>query len=106
MNKKQQVEQEVRKTLGLLESAESLAPAPYFYTRVQARLEQKKRHPHLVGRILKPALLSFLVAINGGAAWWYLAPRTAAAGDRVMLVEILSSDLNLGNFSDNLLLLQ
>ncbi len=41
MNKQEKIQNEIDKTLGMFEKKESLPPNPYFYTRVQQRLNEK-----------------------------------------------------------------
>ncbi len=64
MNKKDTIEQEIQKTLDQIENTENLPPNPYFYTRVQARLEERRKKQNVFSAILRPALLTALVAIN------------------------------------------
>ncbi len=52
MNKKEKIEQKIRKTLDQFDHAEQLPPNPYFYTRVQARLEETRRQQNVICTIL------------------------------------------------------
>lgn len=43
MEKKQRIQEEVEKTLNSLEGIKRAEPKPFFYTRLQAKMEQKLR---------------------------------------------------------------
>lgn len=43
MKKKQRIQEEVEKTLNSLEGIKRAEPRPFFYTRLQAKMEQKLR---------------------------------------------------------------
>ena len=64
MNKKEKIERDIQKTLDQFENVEQLPPNPYFFTRVQARLEETQKQQSVFSTILRPALLTALVAIN------------------------------------------
>ena len=97
MNKKEKIEHEINKTLEQFDTAEKLPPNPYFYTRVQARLEEKQKQQNIIFAILKPALIIALVAVNMSTAIWYLggSKQQEQTSSRQELVEILASDLKL-----------
>ncbi len=104
MNKKDKIEQEIRKTLDQFDHAEKLPPNPYFYTRVKARIEEKNRKQGIFSTILKPALLTVLIALNLFTAAWYLggSDQKEQTGSREQLIEILAGDLELENDQSNL----
>lgn len=108
MNKKEKIEQEINKTLAQFDEAERLPSNPYFYTRIQARLEEKQRRKTGFAAILKPALISALVAINLTTAVWYLNLSTEVnqSENRQELLDILSDDLNLDNTQSNFLIIE
>lgn len=97
MNKKDKIEHEISRTLEQFDQAEKLPPNPYFYTRVQARLEAKQNQQNVFFAILRPAMLTALVVLNLSTAFWYLNDSNQAeqANTRTELIELLSSDLNL-----------
>jgi len=66
MEREQKIAQEVEKTLELLEHAERLRPNPFFFTRVQARIQQKKKKQfwQWLPVILKPVFLAMLLTVN------------------------------------------
>lgn len=105
MNKKEQIEQQVNKTLDQFEQAEQLPPNPYFYNRVQARLDESRRKQTILSAILKPALLTALVLVNFSTAFWYMGGtiQTERNENRQELVDLLTSDLNLENDQTDLL---
>ncbi len=108
MNKKEKIEQEIDKTLAQFDNAERLPSNPYFYTRVQARLEEKQRPRRSFSAILKPVLFSTLVAINLTTAVWYLSVTSQVnqSETRQELLDILSHDLNLDNTQSNFLIIE
>jgi hypothetical protein len=97
MNKKEKIEQEISKTFEQFENAEKLPPNPYFYTRVQARLEEKQKQQNVFFAILKPALIIALLAVNMSTAIWYLggSEQQDETNSRQELLEMLASDLKL-----------
>ncbi len=78
MDKRKRVQEEVEKTMSLLDRVENLEAGPYFYTRVEARLrqierEEKTKQPGIFGvRVLKPALLVLLLIVNLFSAVFFL----------------------------------
>lgn len=105
MNKKEQIEKQVRETLDLLNNPEQLSPNPYFYTRVQARLEENSQQKHAVSAILRPALLTVLILLNLSSAAWYLKGTSQASqtDSHQELVDLLTNDFQLDNNETNLL---
>ncbi len=101
MNKKEKIEQEIRKTLDQFDRAEHLPANPFFYTRVQARLDEQRRKRSIYSTILKPALLTSLVVINLGTAVWYFGG-SGQSDSQQELIEILAGDLNLDENQTNL----
>lgn len=70
MNKNIRIEEEVEKTMSLLDNAEILEPNPYLYTRINARLKESgsekvlsNKENALVIKLL-PAILIVLVVFN------------------------------------------
>jgi hypothetical protein len=69
-NKKKQIEEEVKKTLDLLDQVEEIEPNPYFYTRLQGRLrnqeaEQRSALFHIFrAKNLRLAFLAIVIVIN------------------------------------------
>ncbi|KAA3661768.1 MAG: hypothetical protein DWQ10_03875 [Calditrichaeota bacterium] len=96
MNKKEKIEQQVQKALDQFEHAEKLPPNPFFYTRIQARLQENQRQGYVISAILRPATLALLLVINISTAVWYLnAPEQAEQSDSHQeLVELLAGDFN------------
>ncbi len=104
MSRKEKIEQEIKKTLEQFDSAERLPPNPYFYTRVQARMEESRRQHRIISAVLKPALFTILVAINLSTAVWYLggSDQISQADTRAELTEVLAGDLKLDSNQNNL----
>lgn len=98
MNKQDKIQNEIDKTMGLLDKTESLPPNPYFYTRVKQRLNEKSRKKHPILGILKPVLFTALIALNLTTAIWYINTDANFSEDADLeLVDLLKSDLNLDN---------
>lgn len=97
MKKNEKIEQEIRKTLDQFDHAEQLPPNPYFYTRVQARLEEKHRQQSVLPVFLRVAFLTVLFAINFVTGVWYLGgiDQTYQTDTRQELAGILAADLKL-----------
>ncbi len=106
MNKKEKIEDEIKKTLDVFEQKESLPPNPYFYTRVQQRIRERSGSKSTIMGFLKPALLTILLLINVGTFIWYFnsIEDYHANESRQELIEILSSDLNLNTNQSNIFL--
>jgi hypothetical protein len=104
MNKKEKIAEQIKKTLGQFEQAEQLSPNPFFYTRVQARIQERRRKRSIFATILRPALLTALIVMNLSTAIWYLSgsDQDGQSGNRQELIEILVSDLNLENSQSNI----
>jgi hypothetical protein len=70
MDKQKRLQEEVDKTLEMMDRMESLEAGPYFYTRLEAKLrsrEREKRH-----WALRPVLLTLLIVINVISAVFFL----------------------------------
>lgn len=78
MDKQKRVQEEVEKTMSLLDRMENLEAGPYFYTRVEARLRSKEREEKTIlpgffaARVLKPAFLVLLLMINLISVFFFL----------------------------------
>ncbi|KAA3615806.1 MAG: hypothetical protein D8M58_16600 [Calditrichaeota bacterium] len=105
MNKKEKIEQQINKTLDQFDNAEQLPPNPYFYTRVQAHIDERKNKRTVFAAILKPALFTTLVVINLSTAFWYMNAddQLNQVDTREELIELLGSDLNVDNNQSNFL---
>lgn len=75
MEREQKIAQEVEKTLELLEHAEKLKPNPFFYTRVQARIQETEKKPawQWLPGILKPVFLAILLTVNIITAVYFMS---------------------------------
>ena len=118
MNKTENIDQEIQKTLDLLEQPETLPPNPFFYTRVKQRLDEetRPRRKSIVAVVLKPALMTLLLAMNVGTAIWYLSGTTGTASETVAeatssqprqeLIQLLVNDFQLNSTQDNWITLE
>jgi len=104
MNKKEKTEQEIQKTLELLDHMEQLPPDHSFYTRVMARLDEERQRQSVFPAILKPAFLTALIVINLGTAIRHFrgSEATRQTDSQQELIEVLSRDLNLEAYQSNL----
>lgn len=70
IEKRKRVEEEVDKTLSLMDRLETLETDPYFFTRLKAAIatgdRQRKRLPGFgpVVEVLKPAFVALLIILN------------------------------------------
>lgn len=101
MKEKKRIEEEVQKSMELLDQQESLPPDPYFYTRLRARIDSRNQQHRVLSLSLKPALLALLVMMNLGTAVWYLAGDSSSAekSNRDTLIELLAEDISLDSKS-------
>ncbi len=106
MNKKEKIEEEIRKTLAVFEQKQSLPPNPYFYTRAQQRINERSGSKSTTMGFLKPALLTILLLINVSTFIWYFnyTENYSSTENQQELIEYLSNDLNLNTNQNNLLL--
>lgn len=97
MNKEEKIKREIEKTLGLLESGETLKPNPYFYTRVQQRINEKSKKEFSFLGVLKPAFFTALIVLNLTTAIWYTNSDDLIniTETDTELADILKSDFNL-----------
>ncbi len=97
MNDQEKIQNEIDKTLGMFEKKESLPPNPYFYTRVQQRLNEKTKKEFSIFSVLKPALFTALIAINLTTAVWYTSSDSSVVSTdkELELVDVFKSDFNL-----------
>jgi len=94
-NRYQDIEAEVRKTLQSLDHLEQAKAKPFFFTRLQRRLDAlqaQKREPaanSIFAAFLRPALASLLVVLSIGAGILigYKAPARGRAEAANALVE-------------------
>ena len=108
MEKNKKIEQEIRRTLDQFDHPEQLLPNSYFYTRVQARLDERRRQRNVFQAILRPAFITALVVINLSTAVWYLigGDQQDTTESREQLIYILADDLELDTDRSNLLFSQ
>ena len=106
MDKKEKIEEEIRKTLDVFDQKQSLPPNPYFYTRVQQRINERSGSKSTTMGFLKPALLTILLLINVATFIWYnnSSANYSSAEKQQELIEYLSSDLNLNTNQNNIFL--
>lgn len=106
MNKKEKIEREINKTLEQFEKAERLPANPFFFTRVQQRINERSVKQPAINRFLKPALVTGLLAVNILTFVWYFTVNNVndTTSSRQELIELLSADFNLDNDQKNIFL--
>jgi hypothetical protein len=80
MDKQKRLQDEVDKTLEMMDRMESLEAGPYFYTRLESKLrsrEREKRHwlpniSQVLDKGLRPILLTLLIVINMISAVFFM----------------------------------
>ena len=63
MDRQERIEKEINQTLDVFDLVEKLPHNPYFFSRLQARMEEKPKEK-MVFATLRPVLLASLLAIN------------------------------------------
>ncbi len=108
MNKKEQIENEIEKTLQLFENAERLEPDPHFVTRVEAVIREEENEKFVFSLFLKPAFYIVLFLLNFTSAYFYLTDgnNSIETSTNSELVEVFTNDFNISNSSLNLLNIQ
>jgi hypothetical protein len=105
MNKNEKIEEQISKTLDLFDNAEQLPAAPCFFTRVQAHIDSRQRKTPLFVVLMRPALLTVLLALNLSTAFWYISGGDlfGKIDSRQNLIELLAKDLKLDSSQSNIL---
>lgn len=108
MNRKQKIEQEIEKTLEQFEQAERLPGNPYFYTRVQARLDESEpaKRKTLIPAVLKPVFLGLLVSLNVLTAVYFLSGNSTQTADRSDLLSEFAREYGLEENDNELFIIQ
>ncbi|UOD35136.1 hypothetical protein DSN97_02015 [Deferribacteraceae bacterium V6Fe1] len=102
MDKKNIIENEIEKTLKLLEESERLTPNPFFYAKIEEKLKEKGGKNRLnLSLIMKPVALIALILLNITTIAMYVKGDDATS--RSEIVSILSSDFGAGNFNTDIL---
>ncbi|MBN1350910.1 hypothetical protein JXJ21_15935 [candidate division KSB1 bacterium] len=107
MERKQKIENEIQRTLEQFEHADRLRPNPFFYTRVKARIEAQTQGAvqGYVHRVLKPAFLTLLVAVNVITAVFLLNNSATETNTRQSLINSFAKEYRLENSESNLYIL-
>lgn len=104
MDRKKKIEEEIARTLAEFDRAERLPEDPYFYTRLQARLNRREVKNTLFTRILRPAIVTALLLLNIGTAYFYLNTGTSGktTNQRQELARLMVEDLNMEQTENNI----
>lgn len=107
MNNKKNIEEEIKRTMDLLDENESIPSNPYFYTRVKQRIEDENATNQKYFAWLKPATLFLLLLINISTITWYINSGSEIQSEsQDGLANILYDDLNLKQESTDIFNLQ
>ncbi len=108
MNRKQKIEQEIEKTLEQFERAERMPGNPYFYTRVQARMDEadEAKRRTLIPAALKPVFLGALLSLNILTAVYFLSGNSAQTADRSDLLSEFAQEYGLEESDSDLFIIQ
>jgi anti-sigma factor RsiW len=61
---------EMRRTLALLNENSTQVPGPYFYARIQHRIQTRRAHPVFIQRMLQPAMVVLLLVAGIWLGIW------------------------------------
>lgn len=103
MDKRNRIREEVDLTLKAMDRMQDIEAGPYFYTRLEARLNSRKKEirswlPGLGGtRVLRPVMLSLLLLVNLVSAVFFLSgPGQSETGKKAMYTYV--SELTTGYY--------
>lgn len=101
MDRKERIEQEVKKTLQCLDQFEPIKSNPFFYTRLQTRINSlnKKQERSIfsvfIESYLQPAFLVSIVAINMVSAIYFFKNTEYRADNRGENIATLAKEYSL-----------
>lgn len=107
MSKRDHINEEVQKTLAAMDNMEPLAADPYFYTRLNAKIQEMERTEQplerrqgMLGYIL-PAMLVMLVAVNLFSVYWIFQGSSESGSDRESALSAFAEEYSLNQSSDS-----
>ena len=108
IKRKQKIEQEIEKTLEQFERAERLPSNPYFYTRVQARLNKRaeKQRWAVVPGLLKPVFLVLLLSFNIATAMYFFRGESTQSAARSDLLSEFAQEYGLEESDSEIFIIQ
>lgn len=112
MTRKEKIEQEVQKTLQSFDQVERLKSNPIFYARLKTRIDdlhwkkQKIRGWEFACRVLKPALLLLIIALNIFSATLFFKYQNQNYTNREQLLDFWGQELilNSNQYNPNFLM--
>ncbi|MBA4313520.1 MAG: hypothetical protein C0417_12925 [Chlorobiaceae bacterium] len=112
MTRKEKIEKEVQKTLESFDQVERLKSNPLFYAQLKTRIDnlhskkQNIRGWEFAGRVLKPALLLLIIALNIFSATLFFKNRNINYSSREQLLDALAKELALDSnqYNPNILM--
>lgn len=112
MTAKDDIRQKVEQTMACMDKMEDLEAGPYFFQKVQARLQEQERQtlPGFLGwvntMVLRPAVLTIIILINlvsavvmfrGGGT----QPTVSTTGEQMSYAAAFVADYSLGSSQDS-----
>jgi hypothetical protein len=99
MSKKEDIQNEIKKTLDCFDRTEPIKTDPYFYTRLKARLEDTESTEIKLGwgiwNVLKPALLMSIIALNIYTGLMFFKSQKVDEPNRQELINSFAQELTL-----------
>lgn len=102
MEKRRDIENEVERTLNSLDGAQRAEPAEFFFTRLQARMQQSTvgdAWERFIGVITRPSIaitgVVLILAVNAGLAFMQLKPAQERT-EQAMLQQAFADEYQLG----------
>jgi|GEM_PF-2920512 len=99
------LQEEVQKTLQLLQPLPQEDPAPNFYTRLQARLYRENQASHtewpesFLRLLIRPAFLAFFILVNLVSTYLAMQPTSGVQADRLGHIQALVREYDMQNTS-------
>ena len=112
MTKKEKIEKEVQKTFESFNQAERLKSNPYFYSQLMTHIDNLHSNKHKIQgrefarRVLKPAFLLLLIALNVFSATLFFKYQTQDYTNREQLLDFFGQEMKLDSkqYNPNLLI--
>jgi hypothetical protein len=89
------IQTEIEKTLACFDRLEKIEPNPFFFTRLETRMDEKHKPPGRFRRAFQPAWMVALVVINVVSMVMLFSDRTESGTTRADYLEAIASDLTI-----------
>ena len=103
MDINRKIQNEVEKTIYLLDKLENIEPSPFLYTRIKARLKSVENVVSFRGSILKISkqiVLALLFLLNVYSIASYITSETSEINKRQEYIKNIASEYSLNNNID------